>query len=64
MHLPGAHVLRPVHPATQMCTPCAGCTLNFEHCIGTIHFDNDICETFHICEPLRKYINVVPQRTP
>ena len=25
-------VLRPVHPAAKMCTPGAGCTLNFELC--------------------------------
>ena len=36
MHLLGAQVLKPVHPATKMCTPGAGCTLNFEHCIGPI----------------------------
>ena len=34
MHLPGAEVLKSVHPATKMCTPGAGCTLNFEHCVG------------------------------
>ena len=32
MHLPGVEVIKPVHPATKMCTPVAGCTLNFEHC--------------------------------
>ena len=31
MHLPGAQVLKPVHPATKTGTPGAGCTLNFEH---------------------------------
>ena len=34
MHLPGAQVLKLVHPATKMCTYGAGCTLNFEHCEG------------------------------
>ena len=32
MHLPGVQVITPLHPATKMCTPVAGCTLNFEHC--------------------------------
>ena len=32
MHLPGARVLKPVYPATKLCTPGAGCNLNFEHC--------------------------------
>ena len=31
MHLLGAQVQRPVHPASKMCTLGAGCTLNFEH---------------------------------
>ena len=31
MHLPGAQVRKPVHPATKLCTLGAGCTLNFEH---------------------------------
>ena len=32
MHLPGAQVLKYVHPATKMCTPGVGRTLNFRHC--------------------------------
>ena len=32
MHLPDEQVQKHVHPATKMCTPGAGCTLNFEHC--------------------------------
>ena len=32
MHVLGAHVSKPVHPAVEMCTRGAGCTLNFEHC--------------------------------
>ena len=31
MHLPCAQLIKPVHPANKMCTPGAGCTLNFEH---------------------------------
>ena len=32
MHLPGAYVPKPMHPAPKLCRPGAGCTLNFEHC--------------------------------
>ena len=35
MHMPGAQGLKSMHPAAKMCTPGAGCTLNFEHCIGS-----------------------------
>ena len=34
MHTPGAQVSKCVHAAAKMCTPGAGCTLNFEHCMG------------------------------
>ena len=32
MHTPGAQGLKSVHLAAKLCTPGAGCTLNFEHC--------------------------------
>ena len=32
MHTPGAQLLKTMHPAANMCTKGAGCTLNFEHC--------------------------------
>ena len=32
MFLPGAQVRKSVHPASKLCTPGAGCTLNFGHC--------------------------------
>ena len=38
MHLLGAQVLKPVHPATKLCTPGAVCTLNFEHCQGMLNW--------------------------
>ena len=31
VHLPDAHKFKSVHPAAKICTPGAGCTLNFEH---------------------------------
>ena len=47
MHSPGAQVSKCVHPAAKLCTPGAGCTLNFEywHAIGqrgTSDFTNDL----------------------
>ena len=39
IHLPDSQVLKSAHPATKMCTPGAGCTLNFEHCSTMIFFD-------------------------
>ena len=33
MHSPGAEVSKCVHPTAKLCTPGAGCTLNFEHCL-------------------------------
>ena len=33
MHLPGAQLPKPMHPAPKLCTPGAGCTLNFKHCL-------------------------------
>ena len=32
VHSPGAQVSKCVHLAAKLCTPGAGCTLNFEHC--------------------------------
>ena len=31
MHILGAKVLKAMHPAANMCTPGAGCTLDFEN---------------------------------
>ena len=32
LHTLGAQVMKSVHPAAKVCTPGAGCILNFEHC--------------------------------
>ena len=29
----GCTAFKPMHPAAELCTPGAGCTLNFEHCL-------------------------------
>ena len=33
MHTLSAQVSKSMHPAAEMCTKGAGCSLNFEHCL-------------------------------
>ena len=35
----GCTALKIMHPALNSCTQGAGCTLNFEHCCSSIHYD-------------------------
>ena len=42
MHPKGAQVLKSMHPVAKMCTQGAGCTLNFEHCIGMINSSKNV----------------------
>ena len=38
MYIPGTQALRSMHPAAKMCTPDAGCTLNFEQSMQLLYY--------------------------